>query len=597
VERLAPESADVYFLRGLLAKSASEAVELYTRALELNPAHTWALLRRGGRYLDLKNFDAAMVDAERMLASRPRSPRGRRMLGKYYEAQLDFDRALAEYAKAIELDLQDPINFLQRGWVYDAMRRYDDSVADFTRAIEIGPPHAAFYRNRATAYSRLGRDEAAIADARTALELNPEGDAARYRYRSGHRGAFNVLLNVYQKLDRMDEFERTADELRARAAGWFDPAARADAYRNLSEFYRRAGDHEQARVEADLAVEADPDHLWARIERINVLRALNDDAGFEAECDALAALELEDPEPLEDRADDGLGWACLRWEKDVELLDEVVEDYPDWHLLYFDRGTAYAFLSRYEEALADLTRAIELNPLHALAYGNRAAVYSRLHRYEEDLADLDKALELDPRNANLLNNRGAVAMLLGQTEEGLRFLDRAIEVDPLYVWSRTNRAWILALLGRCSEAMDELQAVEGLLERTNKYTIVLVHTSGLFWNCPDGYDPVKALAYARESAEALPGEQETVAALGAALYRNGHYREAREALLKAQAMSSSASFGELFYLAMSSWQLGEKQQARSYYDQGLDWMNKYSPKSPLLIPLREEASRLLGIEP
>ncbi len=63
-------------------------------------------------------------------------------------------------------------------------------------------------------------------------------------------------------------------------------------------------------------------------------------------------------------------------------------------------------------------------------------------------------------------------------------------------------------------------------------------------------------------------------------------------------MSSSAGWqGELFYLAMSSWQLGEKQQARSYYDQGLDWMNEYSPKSPLLIPLREEASRLLGESP
>jgi tetratricopeptide (TPR) repeat protein len=233
--------------------------------------------------------------------------------------------------------------------------------------------------------------------------------------------------------------------------------------------------------------------------------------------------------------------------------------------------------------------------LHATAYGNRAAILWGLHRYEEELADLDKALELDPRNDIHLSNRALVALVLGQTEEALGFLDRAIEVDPLNVWPRANRAWILAVLGRCSEAMDELEAVEGLLDRTNKFLIALVHTSGLFWNCPDDYDPARALAYARESVEALPQERQVVSALGGALYRNGRYREAREALLKAQAMSASAA--ELFYLAMSSWQLGEKQQARSYYDQGLDWMNEYSPKNPTLIPLREEASRTLGIDP
>ena len=52
---------------------------------------------------------------------------------------------------------------------------------------------------------------------------------------------------------------------------------------------------------------------------------------------------------------------------------------------------------------------------------------------------------------------------------------------------------------------------------------------------------------------------------------------------------ASADALELFYLAMASWQLGEKQQARSYYDQGLAWMNEYTPKHAYLIRLGEEA--------
>ena len=92
-------------------------------------------------------------------------------------------------------------------------------------------------------------------------------------------------------------------------------------------------------------------------------------------------------------------------------------------------------------------------------------------------------------------------------------------MDPLQVWGRMGRAGILAVLDRCSEAMDELQAVEGLLERTNKHAAAMVHTGSLFWNCPDGYDPAKALAYARESVEALPEEQQVVSAFGAALLK------------------------------------------------------------------------------
>ena len=76
-------------------------------------------MRLGDRHRDLKDFDAERADAERMLAIRPRSPRGRRMLGRYYyeKVERDFDRALAEYAKAVELDPEDPNSYQERGWV------------------------------------------------------------------------------------------------------------------------------------------------------------------------------------------------------------------------------------------------------------------------------------------------------------------------------------------------------------------------------------------------------------------------------------------------------------------------------------------------
>src|SRR5262245_66643167 len=52
-------------------------------------------------------------------------------------------------------------------------------------------------------------------------------------------------------------------------------------------------------------------------------------------------------------------------------------------------------MKRYEEALADLTRAIELDENDAWALASRGVTYRLMERYEEALADSFSAVELD----------------------------------------------------------------------------------------------------------------------------------------------------------------------------------------------------------
>jgi tetratricopeptide (TPR) repeat protein len=53
-------------------------------------------------------------------------------------------------------------------------------------------------------------------------------------------------------------------------------------------------------------------------------------------------------------------------------------------------------MQRYDEALADLTRAIDLNPRYARAIRSRGRVCRLMQRYDEALTDLNRATELDP---------------------------------------------------------------------------------------------------------------------------------------------------------------------------------------------------------
>jgi hypothetical protein len=47
---------------------------------------------------------------------------------------------------------------------------------------------------------------------------------------------------------------------------------------------------------------------------------------------------------------------------------------------------------------------------------------------------------------------------------------------------------------------------------------------------------------------------------------------------------------------MAHWRLGDREQARTCYDQAVAWMDKHMPQNEELIRFRAEAAELLGAE-
>ena len=63
-----------------------------------------------------------------------------------------YDQAIEDYNKAIEIEPIMTEAYYNRGNAYIAKKRYDQAVRDYTRAIEINPKSGAVYYNRALAY-------------------------------------------------------------------------------------------------------------------------------------------------------------------------------------------------------------------------------------------------------------------------------------------------------------------------------------------------------------------------------------------------------------------------------------------------------------
>ena len=72
------------------------------------------------------------------------------------------------------------IGYYNRGNAYRRLGQYEDAVRDFSKAIELWPDLDHAWNNRGGAYARLCKADLALADFEKAMELNPDW-VARYQ--------------------------------------------------------------------------------------------------------------------------------------------------------------------------------------------------------------------------------------------------------------------------------------------------------------------------------------------------------------------------------------------------------------------------------
>jgi tetratricopeptide (TPR) repeat protein len=85
--------------------------------------------------------------------------------------------------------------------------------------------------------------------------------------------------------------------------------------------------------------------------------------------------------------------------------------------------------------------------------------------------------------------------------------------------------------------------------------------------------------------------------VGVAEYRAGNWDAAIQAIERShQLLGDGHASHNLFFLAMSYWQLGRKDEARAAYDQAVSWMQKTRPTDEELLRFCAEAASLLGNE-
>ena len=92
--------------------------------------------------------------------------------GVTYAGKSQWDLAITDLNKAIELDPQLAEAHNNRGWVYGSQGQWDLAIIDLNKAIELDPELAEAYFNRGSTYYYKGQEDLALADFNKVIELS-----------------------------------------------------------------------------------------------------------------------------------------------------------------------------------------------------------------------------------------------------------------------------------------------------------------------------------------------------------------------------------------------------------------------------------------
>jgi TolB-like protein/predicted Zn-dependent protease len=162
-----------WFINRLTSAQLEEVKSNIERALALAPESPEAHLAIGlFHYWVHRDYDSALRELDRTLELQPNNAEGRFMQGVVYRRHGEWRRSLAEFQRALELNPRDSSSSTELGNTYLSLRRWSEAERAFTRALALDPHNInAAYHLAATYLSSTGD----IRRARRAWEGVPEG--------------------------------------------------------------------------------------------------------------------------------------------------------------------------------------------------------------------------------------------------------------------------------------------------------------------------------------------------------------------------------------------------------------------------------------
>ena len=446
---LAAHESDEEWKHDLMAAGSDWVSRVLGVNLQVHRAEVDALIQEtDGRVLE--NWDV-------------RNPRAYEHYQRSMELQMQgkVDEALAEVAKAIELDPLDPANHFTLGSVkgHIGARKGDEALVkegleacwiavtldpkwilpwteigwilvdtgkgreavEHLRAVspECGPLDARYYAALGVALRELGDFAGSLTAFESSLKLNPNDTsvavaAAGAALLADERIRSNRHKKVARHLGASDELD------------WH--LQLVEAVKTVFPTADITDDHDQQITYLDAAISHNPGNATAYLARGRAHFLKGEDSRAISDLDA--ALRLE-PSNADAHLLRGIVYMYIdRHDQVIFDMSEAIRLSPGNAMAHYFRGLGHGEQDALDLAIADLNEVIRLEPDHVDAY--RARGDCHLHKEEYDLAtaDFDTALQRDSKHARSYRGRGATQRMKGELELAIADYDTAVRLNP-----------------------------------------------------------------------------------------------------------------------------------------------------------------------
>ena len=164
-----------YSLRGEFAP----AIDNFNKAIAFDPKNAAAYVNRGHIYLEQSLWDKALADYNRAIEINPKlNGRTYYNRGIIYEMRGKLAEVLADYDKAIELRPSFIPAYFQRANLYLKQENWHNAIKDFEQVIKLEPKEDQAYFAAGFAYLKLHQWEQAMQKYNQGMLINPnDGNA------------------------------------------------------------------------------------------------------------------------------------------------------------------------------------------------------------------------------------------------------------------------------------------------------------------------------------------------------------------------------------------------------------------------------------
>ena len=375
----------------------------------------------GKTYLDAGRYHKALDKFNKAIASTDTQTSPELISGIHYNIGLvhfhleEFENAVSEYNKAIDIKSDSPVYYNALGIVYSELKQYKKALDIYRKIIKYSPKTAEPFFNIGLVHYNQGDFSSAIDAFKQAISVNN-------KWTDAYIGLGDIYLKQGQ-LSQSEQEYKNALQVKSDSIG---------ALMGLGKVYLRQGDTDKARPVLEQVIKIQKDYTEAhfQIAQLYIKNGEKDNA----ESTMAYFRILRDTDPLLVKAqkwvkihpDDSKGYNNLGilfltrrcFEKAIQNYKKAIVLSPTLASAHYNLGHAYHKQGKRKLAIDAYQLAIENDSELAIAHNNLAVCYSELNTHlNKALSHALIATKKIPTNPNYWDTLATIYTQLGSIQE------------------------------------------------------------------------------------------------------------------------------------------------------------------------------------